>query len=430
MSTLLSLLAAASPGLANGQSTHIWITQHALEHLPDGELKELLTDPALEPMLINGAMFPDGGYPLDDPYAEIAHWEPFQDRYRDWIAAHYSPPYTDEGAQHVAFLMGMASHGMADQVFDALYYPRGQQHDPDSDFGGFESFDTATDVVWMSIAGPVELPEDQVPTDTLVQLYAEHGHEVSADTLATGQSLLRIAVEWVGNMAALPEQVDYYAGLFPWMNSHLDDPTVSGNPPCEGEVVAAYWQSVWARLHGDLALDPEIIAIFPRSGYGLDTDHTRVESRISVAFAQAIVQESLPDPPVVVTDEDGNAVAVDTWLYYGDNSHVLHIQPVDDWRPDTTYTVHIVDGIRTIDGQQTTGDTRFTVSTAAPPDDGSTAGGDTGGGRAEDDRGAAGGCAGSSGSAGLLVVLPWALAGRSRRDPSPAPGRWRRRWRW
>ncbi len=421
MLSLLPLLLAAPPALANGQSTHIWITLHALEHLPDGELKDLLTDPALQPILINGAMFPDGGYPLGDPYAEIAHWEPFQNSYRDWIAGHYSYPFTDEGAEHVAFLMGMASHGMADQVFDALYYQRGLQHDPDSEFGGFESFDTATDVVWMSLAGPLDYPDDWVPYDTFVQLYADYGHTVSADTLASGQNLLRVAVVWVNNMAALPDQVDYYTGLFPWMNTHLDDPTISGNPPCEGEVVAAYWQSVWARLQGDLAMDPEIIATFPKSGYGLETDHTRVESRISLAFAQGIDTHSLGDEPVVVTDPAGARIPVTTWLYYGNNSHLLHIEPQQDWAEDTTYTVHLADGIRTIDGQQTTGDTVFTVSTSPPPPDDDVAdtgsSGDTGAALASDQgANAYGGCGGSGGGAAALLLLPWALVGVRRRD--------------
>ena len=44
-----------------------------------------LTQPELRKMLDNGTMFPDGGYPLGDPYAEIAHWEPFQGAYLDWI---------------------------------------------------------------------------------------------------------------------------------------------------------------------------------------------------------------------------------------------------------------------------------------------------------------------------------------------------------
>ena len=78
---LLALLALHAPALANGQTSHLWITDAALERLPEGELKELLTREDLRPWLRNGTMFPDGGYAVDDGYGEIAHWEPFQSLY-------------------------------------------------------------------------------------------------------------------------------------------------------------------------------------------------------------------------------------------------------------------------------------------------------------------------------------------------------------
>ena len=121
---LWSVLLGAQPALANGQSTHLWITEHALTHLPDGELKDIVSDPANRQMLRNGTMFPDGGYAVSDDYGEIAHWEGFQSAYREWIENNYPQPFSDAGAQHVAFLMGMASHGMADQVFDSLFMER------------------------------------------------------------------------------------------------------------------------------------------------------------------------------------------------------------------------------------------------------------------------------------------------------------------
>lgn len=366
---LLLALATSPAARANGQSTHVWISHHALEHLPEGELKELLTDPTRQQMLDNGTMFPDGGYPLGDDYAEIAHWEPFQNRYRDWIAARCPAPWTDECEEHVAFLLGMASHGIADQTYDALYYERGKQHDHDSDFGA-HSFDQATDVVFMALVGRVDYPEDWVPYETMVALYAEHGHTVDEDTLATGQNLLRIAILWVGNASEDEALTATESAYFPWMTSHLDDPTVAGNPPCEGEVLAQYWQSVYRRLQGDLAFTPELIATFPEGGYDLETDSDLVESRISLVFSQAIDQASLAEGQVQVTDPEGAVVPTTAWLYYGDGSHVLHVAPQQDWAADTAYTVTVGAGIRTLDGQETTGATTLVVSTAPPPADG------------------------------------------------------------
>ena len=126
---LAGLFVLPGEALANGQTTHIWITLHALEHLPEGELKELLTAEANRDALVSGSMFPDGGYAVNDGYGETAHWEPFQLTLLDWIRANQAAPYTDEGERYVAFLLGLSSHGMADQTFDAMYVPKAQQED-------------------------------------------------------------------------------------------------------------------------------------------------------------------------------------------------------------------------------------------------------------------------------------------------------------
>ena len=57
-------------------------------------------------------MFPDVGYAVGDNYGEIAHWESFQAAYLEWIQDTYSRPWTTEAKQHIAFLMGLGSHGL------------------------------------------------------------------------------------------------------------------------------------------------------------------------------------------------------------------------------------------------------------------------------------------------------------------------------
>ena len=124
---LTSLLVGAA--LANGQTTHMWISHEALEVLPEGDLKSFLEKPEHVAALENGTMFPDGGYAVGHPYGETAHWEPFQGLYRDWILDNFDGPLDPQAGEYVAFYLGMASHGMADQVFDALYMERSKQKD-------------------------------------------------------------------------------------------------------------------------------------------------------------------------------------------------------------------------------------------------------------------------------------------------------------
>jgi len=390
------------PVLANGQSTHVWIAQHAQTHLTDGELRDFVTDPAIQTALINGAMFPDGGYPLDDDYAEIAHWEPFQNAYRDWIAETYAPPWSDEASRHVAFLLGMAAHGIADQVFDALFMERSRQEDTDGGWG--DNFDLATDVVMMARVGKVEAPDHWLPAQPLIDIYRDqHAHTVTQSTLEEGQGLLRFAIGSVGLMSENPEGVTMYEADFPWAATVIDDPDQPGSPPCEGEVLALYWQSVWARVHGRAEEVDLLLRTFPEDGgYAHPTTAGIVENRISLVMAEAIRSDSLTADRIVLTHEDGEVVPTEAWLFYRDNSHVIHLAPLEDLLEDTAYTVTIGAGLETIDGRLTGGSTRFSFSTGAPPAD---SGQDTAPRAKRRAATGCGGCAAVSGSAPVAVVL-------------------------
>ena len=182
---------------ANGLTSHVTISEWAAGQLPAGELADILGDPNLWPYLQNGTQFPDGGYPLGEAYSETAHWEPFQDRYLAWIADTYAGDFTStEARQHVAFLFGMQSHGMGDQVFDSLYMQRAYQFDAESDWGA-TSMDEATDVALSAATGGQQTLDPWVPTDILVPLMADAGVEVSASTLESGQLLTAIAITYV-----------------------------------------------------------------------------------------------------------------------------------------------------------------------------------------------------------------------------------------
>jgi len=121
--------ALAASARANGNDSHLWITKTARSQLPDGTLKRLLSDPAHERALWNGSIFPDGGYVVGNDYGEMAHWEPFVEAYVQWIRARWLPPYDGEAARHIAFLMGVASHVLADQTYDSMFMAKARGYD-------------------------------------------------------------------------------------------------------------------------------------------------------------------------------------------------------------------------------------------------------------------------------------------------------------
>ena len=144
---------------ANGQTTHIWITERAVEQLDDGELKAFATREDLRAPLVHGTMFPDGGDAVGDGDGEVAHWESFQQVYMQFIVDNYDQPWTDEAASHIAFWLGMSCQGMADQSFDATCFSWSRHYDAELGWAEGESFDTASDVLWAALKDPAVEPE-------------------------------------------------------------------------------------------------------------------------------------------------------------------------------------------------------------------------------------------------------------------------------
>ncbi len=367
----LLLLAMPQPALACGQSTHIWAALHALEHLPEGSLKELVTRDDLLDWLVNGAMFPDGGYsPLSrDAYGESAHWEPFQTTYLEWIGE-TQPAGTLPWEQHLTLDLGMAAHGIADQVFDGIYLTRSQVYDA-ADWNAGGAADTVTDVAMVSQEGAMQLPADVVPYDELVGVFERYGYAVEASTIRTGQASLRIAVSFVGGAGSDPEEAAKYTNQFPWANENLTNPDTPGSPACIGEVIAAYWQVLFERAEGRFNADRDwVIHTFPADGsYEHPTDALDLESQLGLVFARAIEQDTLTADRIVVTDSSGVVHPTEHRLYYGNRSNVLNLWPVEDWAEDETYTVTVKPGLRSFDGVELGVPWSWSFSTGPAPEE-------------------------------------------------------------
>ena len=130
LATLLPVNAAA-----HGIWGHVHVTGWAVENMADDELRQfLLDDPEVFNALLFGAVFTDTGYSRDEAasraYSEHAHWEPFIQDYIDWIRLNDPPPWTSGASKkRVAFLMGCASHGLQDSIFDSLFLHQVEAHD-------------------------------------------------------------------------------------------------------------------------------------------------------------------------------------------------------------------------------------------------------------------------------------------------------------
>lgn len=362
MMPLLPLL-ALSPALANGLTSHQWITLQAVERLPVGELRDLLESEDGRPALLNGALFPDGGYAVGDGYGEMAHWEPFQMAYLEWIREN------DAADAYKAFLFGLTSHGMADQTFDAMFMERSKVYDADAGWAEGRSMDEATDVALAAAVGPGEVPPVWFP-EVFPVLFAAQGHDVDEATLTQGTSLAGVAIRSVGVWSQIPETVAGYDAQFPWADAHIVDPEVRCSPVCEADMVAAYWQVVWDRLEGGDGWTHPVIATVPADGEGAQPiEAGSPESTVAIVFARGLASMFVVPGVITVADADGRDVPVDLNLFYGEDSHVILVAPVDGWTAETDYVVTVHPGLATFDGPVMEEEYRFTFDTRARVDD-------------------------------------------------------------
>ena len=355
-----------APARANGQTTHVWITEQALEFLQDGELSELLRDPQYRDPLLNGAMFPDGGYAVNDNYGELAHWEPFQQAYLQWIRETFEPPWNEgEAASHVAFLMGLGSHGMADEVFDSLFMERSRLYDPGWD-GGTSNLDTASDVLFAAAVGGIAAPDPWLPIDAVLPLFNEVlGYEVEAGTIESGHAFLFSALSFTEWARSDEERLTTFTAEFPWTAENINNATVAGSPPREAEVIARYWGDLWARLHDPTVWAQPVMELVPApSSSSHPTAAESIDARLHLSFSRGVEQGSLG--AISVLDDDGRLLPIDVHHHYGDFSHAVHILPLEDWPEGTSLRIRVEGELLNYDGVSF-GDTwTGEVATGAP----------------------------------------------------------------
>lgn len=355
---------------ACGNVTHAWISIEAKANLPPGPIKDLLNRPGMDRYLRNGTMFPDGGYPIGDNYGEMAHWEPFQGRYLEWIRAHYSAPWSDEAAQHIAFLLGMASHGMADQVYDSTFMEASKALDPGwhtCDGSLFCGFDTATDLRWGHQTGPQPNPERWIPAAPFLELYPAAGHPVSEADMLRGSNLVGNAIDLVTTGGPDESIQETVAVDYPFAVAKMEL-TAQGAPPDIARVVVPYWAMIWNRLNGGDWVASPVLTTLPEDGsYSHVRDHTDVASRVGVVFSRGLRQSELKRESFTLVDSKGQPFDFDVNLFYGESSHVVNVQPKADFAADETYTLSVVPGVVALDGSTSTAPFSFQFSTGAPP---------------------------------------------------------------
>ena len=360
---LLAGIGVTATASATGMQGHIYMAQCAAEQVTDPRLRALFD--AHRNDLSNGAFFPDSGYTADDhDQGEIPHWEQYVQGYVEVIRARYEKPFDDAEAQaHVAFLMGLAAHGITDSTFDSLLYERADQVDP----GDMKDFDMAMDIFLVHDHPRYYLPEIAIDTKTQSEIFQQKiNHPVSPEAIEKAMSTAWSGISVVSDF--LYVGADEWGTKFPWARKSLRDPRTPGGYPFGARVTAGYYREILRRLDGNPSASDVVIGAYPDDAYPLATlDSTRPDGKIVLFFGEGMDRATIDDAVVTVRDATGEVVPTTVSVYRGDQwANVLRVTAQAPWQPSTKYTAVLHKSIKTLSGASPTEDLVFSFTTCTP----------------------------------------------------------------
>ncbi|MCC7538634.1 MAG: zinc dependent phospholipase C family protein [Deltaproteobacteria bacterium] len=256
---LVAALLAPAAARANGAYTHAHISQLAWRALPPGPVRDLLDAVELQRACEQGSLFPDSGYGVSEPYGEFAHWEPFVVAYIDDLRTRYGGDYTsDEARREIAFLLGVASHGMADQSYDTTLLARAFEVDgPEVEGFGVDQYADYFIVVDEDVRFVVEAWAPYSALSSLLE--RAEGTPISEARLTEAMEL----VESLTRAQSSPLVADnlYWDAWehYPWLGTHVYNDVAVGSLPWIATLVGEYWQIIWRRLHDSDDPDEDLV---------------------------------------------------------------------------------------------------------------------------------------------------------------------------
>lgn len=242
--SFIIMLMGCSSALAAGGTTHIYIAEKTRANLPEGPLKTILT--IYQDDYYTGADYPDSGYVKGASYGEISHWDPFLDAYIEYLHKASSHPKQDK-QRLIAFLMGVATHRVADELWHWTFI----NHLAEQDFNGnwddaHTAADRGIDIIIAVDLGMKDLSLVwRAPVSELTEVYKLMGHRVTAQEINTASKIFDLALR--AERAASPLMYPFYKYQMPWGIQHYQDDHIGGithMARASAEKLEALWQRI------------------------------------------------------------------------------------------------------------------------------------------------------------------------------------------
>ena len=349
---LAVLTLAVFQARAAGMTTHMFMSELALDKISDPELKALLK--SQRNAVLAGTVFPDTGnglkftgWPDKYNFGPVAHEQPFLEAYLAYIKQNCPRPYSDHCQLVIAHFMGTAAHLMEDGTSHNIFQWYVNQNDLKPGVKG--DLDIRGDQVLIENyhRGHV-IPHYDVPAKDIAKIFSTMGLHYSWQSIVIGNQVHHTAL--VLERAQAPLLYSQNKKRFPWMwNNFYQGP---GGIDFSSTVVAKYWDCLWQRLSGKDDQVQAVIGTFPLSG----TEKTPGDTRVYAMFGKAMLAETITETTFLLRDATGRAVPAAIWRGKKPEKHKVEplvifytLAPASELKPGETYTVTLTTAILDLD---------------------------------------------------------------------------------
>ncbi|MSP91432.1 MAG: hypothetical protein EXR79_06460 [Myxococcales bacterium] len=348
--------AAPVPAWAGGPHTQIFVALKAIDHVQPGPLRTFLDRADVRDALLCGALLPDGAAALGRAHADAEGSDALVRALAKRMRTRWPKPSLDpEGARTLAFVLGLQSHGIADEVFVGFFLWAAARFDKKGWSTVPEHSPTAAaDAMLIGIRGPSPVPGAWLPAVDLAAAHADLGLDVSAAALEADLDAARgTGLGAAANRGADPGVRAQATARYPWIAGHLFDPFTAGGPQMQARVVAASWQATW----DEIALgkpDPHhaVLAVVPSDGgAGHPVARDDAAGVLGVVLARAVRSQDVGSGAVVVRDDLAR-----TWAMTVEPApaprvgRTLRFVPSADAQVGRTFIANLKAGLRFEDG--------------------------------------------------------------------------------
>ncbi len=387
LAAALCAVALPASAAASGVTTHAFMAERAIPFVEDPRLRDLLAGHVDE--VLSGAHYPDGGYGASSfpggDFGEVSHWERFVNAYAAQLRsrADCAPLSNPAGpcAPQVAHLMGVAAHGMGDEMWDWLFEPQMADYGESPIHPVYRSGlpgaaelaslppgslintpEFAMDNIALAEFGRlVKIPTSLPPVDDLLPTYAALGRgDITREGIFAGHTVITAAL--TGERAGLAAEYPRVKTTMPRSSSAYL--TGSGGVLDTAEGIGGYYDNVWRKLTAGTHPAPKVVSVNPEP----DTKDVKLDwlpvrsspgpngggakDRIIAVLANSLDTATITPDTFVLLDDEGERVPPAAGFPQpgpyggGDGTHSMMFYPAVDLAPCTRYTAVVTPGLR------------------------------------------------------------------------------------